>query len=72
MMLNIHETVDGITYAVNEIDDEIRSHIPEIRRRVNNRCMVELGIDELLDTRNDLTSILGELMIDEYERMMTE
>jgi hypothetical protein len=71
-MLNIHETVDGITYAVNEIDDEIRSHIPEIRRRVNNRCMVELGIDELLDTRNDLTSILGELMIDEYERMMTE
>ena len=57
---------------VQEIDDEIRSHIPEIRRRVNNRCMVELGIDELLDTRNDLTSILGELMIDEYERLMTE
>jgi hypothetical protein len=71
MMMELHESVDGITFAVQEIDDELRSHIPEIRRRVNNRCMVELGIDELLDMRNDLTSILGELVMDDYERMMT-
>jgi hypothetical protein len=71
MMLNIHETVDGISYAVNEIDDEIRTHIPELKRRkCTPRVMQE--VDALLDTRNDLTSILGELMIDEYERLMTE
>ena len=72
MMMEINETVDGITYAIQEIDNEIRSHIPYIKRRTGNRCMVEMGIDELLDTRNDLTSILGELAFDDYERMISE
>lgn len=72
MMLELHETVDGITYAMQEIDDEIRTHIPFLLRRVGNRCMVESGVDDLLDTRNDLKSILGELVLDEYERTMTE
>ena len=70
-MFEHHETVDGITYAVQEIDDEIRTYIPELKRRkCTPRVMQE--VDALLDTRNDLTSILGELMMDEYERMMTE
>jgi hypothetical protein len=72
MMMEIHETIDGITYAIEEIDSEITTHIPYIKRRSGNRCMVETGVDELLDRRNDLVSILGELVYDDYERMMTE
>ncbi len=71
MMIEPHESVDGITYAIQEIDQELTSHIPELKRReCTPRVMAE--VDELLDTRNDLTSILGELAFDEYERMMTE
>lgn len=71
MMMEINESVDGITYAISEIDDEIRTHIPELKRRkCTPRVMAE--VDALLDTRKDLTSILGELAFDEYERMMTE
>ena len=59
-MMELHESVDGITYAVQEIDDEIRTHIPELKRRACTvRVMAE--VDMLLDTRNDLVSILGEL-----------
>lgn len=71
MMFELHESVDGITYAINEIDDEIRTHIPELKRRkCTPRVMSE--VDELLDTRNDLASILIELTFDDMERMMTE
>lgn len=70
MMLERHETLDGLTYAVKEIDDEITTHIPELKKRkCTPRVMQE--IDALLDIRNDLTSILGELAFDDYERMMT-
>lgn len=69
MMMEINETVDGITYAIEQIDDEIRSHIPFLKRHAcTPRIMAE--VDELLDTRNDLVSILGELAFDEYEEMM--
>lgn len=71
MMFEHHETVDGITYAINEIDDEIRTHIPELKRRKTTpRVMAE--VDALLDVRNDLSSILIELTFDDMERMMTE
>lgn len=72
MMMELPETVDGITYAIQELDDELRTLIPYLNRRVGNRCMIESGADELLNRRNDLKSILGELAFDEYERMMTE
>lgn len=71
MMLEHHESVDGIQYAIREIDDEIRTHIPELKRRkCTMRVMSE--VDALLDIRNDLSSILIELTFDDYERMMTE
>ena len=58
--MELHESVDGITYAVQEIDDEIRTHIPELKRRAcTPRVMAE--VDMLLDTRNDLVNVLGEL-----------
>jgi hypothetical protein len=71
MMLEAHETLDGIQYAISEIDDEIRSHIPELKRR---KCTprVMAVVDSLLDNRNDLLSIYKELEFDDYERMMTE
>lgn len=71
MMFEQHETVDGITYAISEIDDEIRTHIPELKRRKCTPRVME-QVDALLDIRNDLSSILIELTFDDYERMMTE
>lgn len=69
MMLSPEESVDGITYAIQEIDDELRSHIPELKRRAcTPRVMAE--VNELLDTRNELKRILGELAFDEYEELM--
>lgn len=69
MMIEPHESIDGITYAIQEIDDELRHQIPYIKRHeCTPRVMSE--VDALLDTRNDLVSILGELAFDEYEEMM--
>lgn len=71
MMYEITEAVDGMTYALWEVDQELTSLIPELKRR---KCTVRVmeEADRLLDTRNYLTSILGELIMDDYERMMTE
>lgn len=69
-MIEIYESVDGITYAVQEIDDEMTTHIAYLKRHIGNRCMVDSGVDALLDTRNDLTSILGELVLDDYTELM--
>jgi len=71
MMMEINEAVDGITFAIQEIDDEIRTHIPELKRRkCTPRVMQE--VDALLDIRNDLTATLGSIAINDLERMMTE
>jgi len=65
------EAVDGMEYAIWEVDQELTSLIPELKRRKTTpRVMQEA--DALLDIRNYLTGIMAELMIDEYERMMTE
>jgi len=69
MMLKTHEAIDGITYAVQEIDAEITSHIPELKRRKTTpRVMAE--VDALLDMRSDLTSVLGGLVINDFEGTM--
>ena len=70
MMIETHEAVDGITYAVQEIDQELTSHIPELKRRKTTpRVMAE--VDALLDMRNDLTSVLGGIVIEDFERTLT-
>jgi hypothetical protein len=71
MMMEINETVGGISYAIQEIDEELTGLIPNLKRRKCTPRVMEEA-DALLDMRNDLTSILGELAFDEYERMMTE
>lgn len=70
MMMEQGETVDGITHSIQEIDMAIAGLSPQLRRKMY-RGQVWEQIDELLDTRNDLKSILGELALDEMERMMT-
>lgn len=70
MMYLREEAVDGMEYALWEVDQEIASHIPELKKRkCTPRVMEE--VDALLDTRNYLIDIMGEIVIDEYERMMT-
>ncbi len=68
-MIESREVLDGISYAIYEIDQELTSHIPELKRRsCTPRVMAE--VDALLDTRNDLTFMLGELSVDsELEEM---
>ena len=56
------EAVDGIQFAIQEIDEEIRTHIRELKRRnCTPRVMEE--VDTLLDYRNELSEIIGELSI---------
>jgi len=71
MMIEQGETMDGITHSIQEIDMQIAEISPQLRRKMY-RGQVWEQIDELLDTRNDLKSILGELVLDDMERMMTE
>jgi len=67
MMMETHEAIDGITYAVQEIDAELTSHIPELKRRKTTpRVMAE--VDALLDMRSDLTNVLGGIIIEDFER----
>lgn len=68
MMFEQHEAVDGIQFAIQEIDAEITTHIPHLsRRKCTPRVMAE--VDALLDTRNELSGIIGELTIQEMEQM---
>ena len=66
MMMEIHEAVDGMEYAIWEVDQELTSHIPELKKcRCTPRVMAE--VDSLLDTRNYLISIAAEIAIEQVE-----
>ena len=69
MMMEITEAVDGMEYAIWEVDQELTNLIPYLKRRkCTPRVMAEA--DALLDTRNYLIDIMGEIVLDDYERMM--
>lgn len=66
-MIEHHEAMDGITYAISEVDEELTTLIPNLKRRkCTTRVMAEA--DALLDTRNELREIgrtmLGEVVED--------
>ena len=66
MMIETHEAVDSITYAVQEIDQEITSHIPELKRRkCTPRVMAEA--DHLLDQRNEIIAIASCFAIEQEQ-----
>jgi len=70
MMYGEIEALDGIQYAIQEIDEELTSLIPKLKKReCTPRVMAE--VDFLLDTRIDLLSIAEELNYDEYNDLMT-
>lgn len=63
------EELNGMEYAIWEVDQELIRLIPELGRRAcTPRVMQEA--DNLLDIRNYLVGIAAELTIDEYERLM--
>lgn len=67
--MNDFNSLESATFRIREIDDEITTHIPELKRRhCTPRVMQE--VDALLDTRNELSGIIGKLAFNEYERMM--
>ena len=69
MMMEITEAVDGMEYAIWEVDQELTNLMPELGRRACTARVMEEA-DRLLDIRNHLVSIMGEIVIDDYERMM--
>ena len=70
MMMELDEAVDGMEYAIWEVDQELTNLMPDLGRRACTPRVMEEA-DRLLDIRNHLVSIAAELAIDEYERMMT-
>lgn len=69
--MNERDCMNGVEHSIAEVDDEIRTLIPMTKRKMN-RGEVWGQIDNLLDHRNLLVEMLGELTIDHYERLMTE
>ncbi len=70
MMYSEAEAIDGIQYAIHEVDLELISLIPNFRRRACTPRVMEEA-DRLLDIRNYLGSIAAEINYDEMARMMT-
>ena len=65
-MMERAEAIDGMEYAIWEVDQELISLIPDLRRRAcTARVMKEA--DALIDTRNFLFSIASEILIEQVE-----
>lgn len=55
--------VDGFQYSLYEIDEALREKIPALQRRdCTPRIFDELGINELLDMRNELMKLIDGLV----------
>lgn len=69
--MNTRDCMNGVEHSIAEVDDELRRLSPLMKRKMY-RGEVLNQIDELLDQRNLLVEMLGELTIEHYEEMMTE
>tara|TARA_R110000782_G_scaffold187656_1_gene277790 strand:- start:1197 stop:1409 length:213 start_codon:yes stop_codon:yes gene_type:complete len=69
MMMEHAETLDGMNFAIQEVDMELCALGPQMNRKIHREVIME-QINELLDTRNELSAILGELAFNEYEGLM--
>jgi hypothetical protein len=69
MMMEREETIDGMAFAIQEVDMELSALAPQMRRKIHREIIMG-QINDLLDTRNELSGILGELAFNEYERLM--
>lgn len=69
--MNERDCMNGVEHSIAEIDQALIEATPATKRKMY-RGEAWAAIDELLDQRNLLTQMLGELTIDHYERMMQE
>jgi hypothetical protein len=69
MMMEQTEAVDGINFSIQEIDMELCALVPQMNRKIH-REVITGQIDDLLDKRNELSGILGQLAFNEYEGLM--
>lgn len=69
--MNSRDCMNGVEHSIAEIEQAIIEATPATKRKMY-RGEAWAAIDELLDQRNLLVSMLGELTIDHYEEMMTE
>lgn len=52
--------MNGFEYSLWEIDEALRELIPDLQRKeATPRVFEELGINELLDQRNELVYLMG-------------
>ena len=70
MMYETEEAVDEMEFAIQQVDLQLASLMPELGRRAcTPRVMQEA--DNLLDTRNYLVSIMAEIVLDDYRELMS-
>lgn len=69
--MNSRDCMNGVEHSIAEVDERLRELAPQYSRNMY-REVVRNEVDALLDQRNLLVSMLGELTIDHYEEMMTE
>ena len=65
-MIETHEAVDGMGYAIWEVDQELISLISDLKRRAcTPRVMAEA--DNLLDQRNEIIAIASCFAIEQEQ-----
>lgn len=69
--MNSRDCMNGVKHSLLEVDERLRELAPQYLRGMH-REVVRNEVDTLLDQRNLLVEMLGELTIDYYEEMMTE
>lgn len=67
--MNDRDVMNGLQHSISGIDQEIIRATPATRRHMY-RGEAWAVIDELLDRRNELTSMMSELIMDEYTELM--
>lgn len=68
--MNNQDCMNGVQHSIAEVDERLRELSPHINREYH-REIISNEVDELLDKRNLLVDMLGELSLDHYEEMMT-
>lgn len=64
--MNNQDIINGLQHSISEIDYEIRMATPATRRNMY-RGEAWAVIDGLLDRRNELSRMIGEMAMEEVE-----
>jgi hypothetical protein len=67
--MNEQDAVNGLQHSLIEIDMQLARYSPQMRRHMF--MDVVMGeVNELLDQRNVITGMIGELALDDYKDLM--